>query len=252
MIKFRLPLLTIIMACLAVGLSAQDKATPTPAPTKASATDKGGSVSIEDLYLSQEVEVQVLRSQVQSNSRESKVLALQNLSSMVDDKRLGPENRDMIALLEGLAGEGVFRVNRLENSVANDFPDVRWQAVELLGRIGGKDAKAILMRVALADKEPTVLAAAVYSMGQIATADDKDLLPYISKVMIANNGRLSPDNNLAYACLLTIEKLVGKLKGVNDPDLINALLDTTASGLYMREVRLKAVSVIAKLRSAKN
>lgn len=253
MLKHRLPLLIAISACLVAALPAQAKASPSPAPAKpAAASDKeGGSVSIEELYLSQDVEVQVLRSQVMSNNRETKVMALQNIGAMVDDKRVTADNKEVVALLESLAGEGVFKLARQEGSVSNYYPDVRRQAVELLGKIGGKDAKTILMRVTQADKEPMVLAEAVYAMGKLAGDDDKDVLPYITKVMQVNNTRVSPDNNLAFACLLTVERLAGKFKGgVADPELINALLET-ATGLYLKDVRYKAIAVISKLRGSK-
>lgn len=250
MIKLRLPLLIIMSACLVAGLGAQAKASAAPSP--APVTDKGGSVTIEDLYLSQEVEVQVLRSQVLSNNREGKMLALQSIGSMIDEKRLGPDNKDIIALLESLAGEGVFKIVRLDGSVANYYPDVRREAVGLLGKVGGKDSKVILQRVILADKEPMVLAEAVYAMGKLAGTDDKDVLPYIGKVMMNNNNSSNPDNNLAYSCLLAIERLSGTFNGISDPELISALLDTASNGLYVRDVSLKAKSVIGKLLSTKS
>ena len=248
MIKLRLSLLIVLSACMVAGLGAQAKAAASPSP----APEKGGSVTIEDLYLSQEVEVQVLRSQVLSNNRETKMLALQSLGSMIDEKRLGPDNKDMIAMLESLAGEGVFKIVRLDGSVSNYFPDVRREAVGLLGKVGGKDSKVILQRVILADKEPMVLAEAVYAMGRMATADDKDVLPYIGKVMLNNNNSATPDNNLAYSCLLTIERLSGTFNGIAEPELISALLDTASSGLYIKDVSAKAKSVIGKLLSTKS
>ena len=244
MIKLRLSAVVILCVAVACGAFAQTKTTGT---TGASGTqDKGGTVSIEELYLSQEVEVQVLRTQSMSNSRETKIVALQNIRQMVEDKRVSADNKEIVTLLQSMAGEGVFRVTREDGSVANYYPDVRREAVELLGKVGGKEAKITLQKVALEDKEPMVLAEAVYAMGRMATGDDKDMLQYLTKVMMRNNARVAPDNNLAFSCLLTVEKLAVKFKGIADPELIGALLDT-ASGVYLKDVRMKAIQVISAL-----
>lgn len=242
MMKLRLSAVAVLCVAVAFGAFAQTKAAATPAAGK----DKAGTVSIEELYLSQEVEVQVLRTQAMSNSRETKLMALQNIRQMVEDKRLTADNRDIMLLLEAMAGEGVFRVTRSDGAVANYFPDVRREAVQLLGKVGGKDAKNVLQKVALEDKEPMVLAEAVYAMAIMATSDDKDMLQYLTKVMQRNNARVAPDNNLAFASLLAIEKLSKKFKGIADPELIGALLDT-ASGVYLKDVRMKAIQVISAL-----
>ncbi len=245
MIKLRLSAVVILCVAVAFGAFAQTKATGTGG-TPAAGKDKAGTVSIEELYLSQEVEVQVLRTQALSNSRETKMMALQNIRQMVEDKRITPDSKEVMALLEAMAGEGVFRITRSDGAVANYFPDVRREAVELLGKVGGKDAKTMLLKVSQEDKEPMVLAEAVYAMGRMATADDKDMLQFLTKVMMRNNSRVAPDNNLAFSCLLTIEKLAVKFKGIADPELIGALLDT-ASGVYLKDVRMKAIQVISEL-----
>lgn len=244
MMKLRLSAVAIL--CVAVAFGGFAQTTATGSTGASGAQDKGGTVSIEELYLSQEVEVQVLRTQALSNTRETKLMALVSIRNMVEDKRVTPENKEIVALLESLAGEGVFRVTRSDGSVANYFPDVRREAVELLGKVGGKEAKTILQKVALEDKEPMVLAEAVYAMGRMATVDDKDMMVYLTKVMVRNNARVAPDNNLAFSCLLTIEKMARAFKGIADPELIGALLDT-ASGIYLKDVRMKAIQVISAL-----
>ncbi len=214
----------------------------------ANSTDtRGGSLSIEELYLSQDVEIQLLRAQALSSTRESKFLALQNIQFMVEDKRVGPDSRDVLLLLDSLAGEGVYRVVRNSGEVNNYFPDVRREAVSLLGKIGGKEALEILTKVAKEDKETMVLSEAVYALALIASDKDKHVLPYITYVIVRNNARQKPDDNLAFACLLAIEKLGKTFNGLNDPDILGALLDIT-SGVYIRDVRLKAIDVISKLR----
>ena len=246
MMKLRLSAVMILCVAVVFGTYAQAKTSGTQASGQAASKDKAGTVSIEELYLSQEVEVQVLRTQALSNSRETKIMALQNIRQMVEDKRVTADNAEVVTLLQAMAGEGVFRITRSDGAVANYFPDVRREAVELLGKVGGKDAKNTLLKVALEDKEPMVLAEAVYAMGRMATGDDKDMLQYLTKVMMRNNSRVAPDNNLAFSCLLTIEKMASKFKGIADPELIGALLDT-ASGVYLKDVRMKAIQVISAL-----
>lgn len=242
MTKLRLPLVVIVSVCISVVLSAQQG--------QASSSSGGGSLSIEELYLTQEVQIQILRSQALSNTRESKLLALQNIRSMIQDKTATGDTKEVVTILEALAGEGVYRTTRQNGEVINDFPDIRRQAVETLGDLGGAAVKPILQKVLIEDKEPMVLSEAVYAMGKVATKDDKDVLPYIAKTLVRNNTRIAPDNNLAFACMLAIEKISEKTGGVGDPDIVNALLDI-ASGSYLRDVRLKAFSVLTKIRVTK-
>jgi hypothetical protein len=56
-----------------------------------------------------------------------------------------------------------------------------------------------------------------------------------------------PDNNFAFATLLSIEKLARSEDGLKNPESIGVLVEVLEAN-YIRDVKLKAVDVIYKLR----
>ena len=63
---------------------------------------------------------------------------------MVDEGRMSDEDA-AFAILETLATETISREVRVGNRKVNNFPEVRRQACNLLGRIGGEKAKDSLL-----------------------------------------------------------------------------------------------------------
>ncbi len=213
---------------------------------------ESGEVSprtIEELYLEQAIDQQIIRSQARSNTREAKFLAIQGVRAMVQRGEISPDNVEMIRVVEGLATEGIGRQVRTNGAVSNNFPDVRREAVGLLGDIGGPVAQRALIRVVREDPEPMVLAEAIYGLGTIGNNDENEITANIVAVLRRQNAREMPDNNLAFASLLALEKIARASGGISDPSVVDALLDV-ASGNYIREVRLKAIDVIYNLRGA--
>ncbi len=211
----------------------------------------GTTTTIEELYLSQDIDLQIARSQALAEDREMKVLALQTIRNMIDegmDQTAGPE---IAAILNSLATEGTSRQVRTgSNRVVNNYPDIRRQAVELLWQVGGRAAEQALKGVLRDDGEPMVLAEAVYGLGMIEVDNPDDLSEHLVFLLRRWNSMPAPDNNLAYATLLSIEKLGLRYPEMaSDPELINVLLGI-ASGNYIREVRLKAIDVISTLRNS--
>jgi HEAT repeat protein len=168
---------------------------------------------------------------------------------MVGDGRVGDSDEAVLTVLDSLAGEGVSSSVRSGGRVINDFPEVRRQAVQILGEIGGEVSKDILFRVVRDDPEPMVLSEAVYALGVIGENTNMETTLYLADVLKRNTARVNPDNNLAFACLLSLEKLMGSEEGIADPEVLTALLDVV-SGNYIQSVRLKALDVIYQLRDS--
>ena len=205
------------------------------------------SQTIEELYLSQDVELQIIRGQTLSNDREMKLLALQNIRQMVEEGTLSSDNSGMFTVLQSLATEGTARQVRSNGSVINNYPDIRRRAAQLLGEVGGSQAKDALINVLQDEPEPMVLSEAVYALGTIGQNENNETVDQIVRVLNTENASETPDNNLAYASLLALEKIAESQGSLSDPDAINTILDV-AGGSYIRTVRLKAVDVLSKLR----
>jgi len=200
--------------------------------------------TIEELYLSQDIELQIMRSQALANDQELKRLALRNIRSMVEN---GNPSEGMYIILESLATEGVAHQVRSEGAVINNFPEIRREASELLGRIGGEQAKNSLLRIIRDDPEPMVLAEAAYALGQIGINEDNQVSDYLAQTLIRENARAMPDNNLAFSLILSLERLSAKTGGLPDPEVLGALLEA-ASSPYIRTVRHRAVEAIVNMR----
>ena len=241
------------LAILAGNAFAQQTTAPAGASTApssgASSTGSGSGkdLTIEQLYLSQDIELQILTTQATSDSRSNQLLAIQSIQSMVQNGSLAQANPAIGTILSTLATDGLTRQVRAGNAITNDFPDVRREACNLLGDLGGTRAKDTLLTVLLQDKEPMVLAEAVYALGRIGLNDKNDVTSRITWVLNQDTAMATPDNNLAFACLLAVQKLSEKTGGISDPEVINALLGV-ASGNYIRDVRLKAIDTIYQLR----
>jgi HEAT repeat protein len=208
--------------------------------------DSGGQLSIEELYLSQDVEVQIMRSQALANDRESKLLALQTIRSIVDSGQSTVEEGAVVAVLESLGGEGVYRVVRQGGSVINNFPEVRRQAANLLGEVGGDSSKTVLLKMLNNDNEPMVLAEAVFALGKIGI-NTVEVTESMVSALRRNTLQIVPDNNFAFATLLALERLRETDAGIARANILQALIEVV-SGNYIEVVKLKAVDLISSLR----
>jgi len=203
--------------------------------------------SIEDLYLSQDLEIQILRSQALANDRELKQLAPRDIRVLIENGTLSSANSGVYVILESLASEGVARQVRQSGAVINNFPEIRRESVELLGKVGGPTARDTLIRILRDDPEPMVLAEAAYALGTIGLNEDNLVSDYLVSTLLQENASSTPDNNLAYSIILSLEKLSAANGGLSDPEVINALLETAASP-YIRSVRRRAVEAIVNMR----
>ncbi|MDA3948708.1 MAG: HEAT repeat domain-containing protein [Spirochaeta sp.] len=200
--------------------------------------------TIEELYLSQDLELQIMRSQALANDREMKRLAMQNIRSMVEN---GQPSEGVYVILESLATEGVARQVRSNGAVINNFPEIRREATELLGRVGGEQAKNTLLRIVRDDPEPMVLSEAAYALGQIGLNENNEVSDYLVQTLMRENSSPTPDNNLAFSIIISLERLSAQNGGLADPEALGALLET-ASSPYIRTVRRRAVEAIVNMR----
>lgn len=225
----------VLLVLLVLPVFAQDGEEDADAPTER---------TIEELYLSQDLELQIMRSQALANDREMKRLALQNIRSMVED---GTPSDGVYVILESLATEGVARQVRSSGAVINNFPEIRREATELLGRVGGEQAKNTLLRIVRDDPEPMVLAEAAYALGQIGLNEDNEVSDYLVQTLMRENASPTPDNNLAFSIIISLERLSSQNGGLADAEALGALLET-ASSPYIRTVRRRAIEAIVNMR----
>ena len=202
-------------------------------------------LTIEELYL-QNAEIRIIREQAVTQDRDMKLLALENIQEMLDDGKLSTGAPEAHFVLDYLAGEGLNHQVRENRRLVNYYPEVRRQATNLLGQLGGENAQTTLVLVLYNDIEPMVKAEAAYALGQLGANEDNMASQAIANVILLEEYAL-PDNNLAFASLLAFEKLAAANGGLNDSAAFEAII-RIAQGNYIKKVRLKAVQVLDSLR----
>ena len=203
----------------------------------------GTDQTIEELFLGQQIELQIMRSQAGSSDRDVKLLALENIRAMVEG---GSVSDGVYDVLDILALEGTKNQVREGNTVVNSFPMIRREAAELLGQVGGERAVGSLIDILRADPEPTVLAEAAFSLGQIGINENNEVSGFLVQALLIENASVVPDNNLAFAIILALENISAVNNGLNDPSAVSAIIDV-ASRPYINEVRERAKQAVQNM-----
>jgi hypothetical protein len=210
-----------------------------------SQTSTGTERTVEESYLQDPLETMIIREQAYSDSKDMKLVALQYIRQSLDEGRVSPDVRKA---LEYLALESTMTIVRSGGvgRTINNYPDIRREACLMLGEFKTVESKDALLKVALADNEPMVIAAAIRSIGKIGIMTGDDVTESIAYI-VNRFDILMPDNSLAFECIVALEGLADANNGIKDPAAIKAIL-RIADGNYITPVRQKAKELLLKLR----
>lgn len=222
----------------------------------AQTTGQERTATIEDVFLRQQIELQILSSQARSTDYESKLIALETIRKMHDTGNLHT-SEETFAIVQLLATEGTSNQVRQAGRIINNFPVVRKEAAALLGDIGGPEAQRVLLTVVRDDPEPMVLAEAIYALGKIGPQGNADMVAnHIVYTLTRENARISPDNNLALATLLTLQRLFDAGMEFEDTgqlrDMVGLIVDISTNYRYITIVRDRARLILAQLTGTNN
>jgi len=208
--------------------------------------------TVEQRYLSTSVEIAIVSELAAAETREQKLIALDSIDQMIKDGKIKQDDIQINSVLTNLAGEGTFIVVREGTRKINNYPEVRTRAAKALGELGGEKSKNTLIDITTKENEPMVLAQTVYSLGIIGLNDSNESLTAIARVLEQNSKRYPlPDDNLAVAALLAIEKIAAKNNGFPpepDPKYLYRAIIEVQQGNYSTNVRKWAENLITKLR----
>ena len=212
----------------------------------AQSTDR--ELTVEELYL-RDIEFQILSEKAFSDSREIKLDVLDEIEAMIEEGSVDdPDKVEFV--LEYLGMEGTARRVRESARLINYYPEGRRRSANLLGRLGGERAKNALVSILLIDDEPMVKAEAAYALGLIGMNDGNEVVRALL-FTLENEDPQMPDNNLAYAVCLAVEKIVeandGNLEPAAYADLARTLVHI-AQGNYIKTVRRKALQTLEVLK----
>jgi HEAT repeat protein len=205
-------------------------------------------LTVEELYL-RDIEFQILSEKAFSDSREIKLDVLDEIEAMIEGGTVDdPDKVEFV--LEYLGMEGTARRVRESARLVNYYPEVRRRSANLLGRLGGERAKNALVSILLIDDEPMVKAEAAYALGVVGMNDGNEVIRALLYTL-ENEDPQMPDNNLAYAVCLAVEKIVeatdGDLDSAAYADLARTLVHI-AQGNYIKTVRRKALQTLEVLK----
>jgi len=190
------------------------------------------------------VEMMLIRENSMALNREQNMFALEYTNNAIGG---GGVDAEIYAALERLVHGSTLNRIIAGGRVANDFPDVRREAARQLGAIGSQDARAILMRACLAEREPMVLQEVMASLGGINSDNNHQTSVIIVRVAGRAHRYPAPNNHVALAAVNALESLASMDGGITYPGAFWYIFDV-AGGPYVPVVRQRAQEVIDSLR----
>ncbi|MDR1316051.1 MAG: HEAT repeat domain-containing protein [Spirochaetales bacterium] len=159
---------------------------------------------------------------------------------------ISPEDKNIMQVLRYLAGEGTLTRMPSRSLSEADFPEARRASCEVLGYIGGKSSREILLAVLKAENTSFVLSQAVISLGKITDEADAELTRAFTSLLERKILSGGGDEPLAAALLSAVDKLAGSKSGIQDEDLFRALMRMLDLPLT-RNLRQKTMLLIEKI-----
>jgi len=212
-----------------------------------SATAAGRELTIEEQYLQKSIAMQIMRAQAFASDEDTKTAVLDDIAGKLSKGSLGGDRDDIENILEYLAMEGSSRVVREGLRQVNNFPMMRKQAAELLGKIRTEQAKNALIAVLLNDEEYMVKAQAAYSLGELGMNEKNEVAEALA-FAVSREDLTRSDNNWAYAMLLAFEKLNRNAPGgLKYPEAFRAVIKIS-QGSFLATVRQKALLVLEDMK----
>lgn len=229
------PVLLLGAFCLLTGFAVQAQ--------QAQPQETDTIMTVEEAYL-KSVEGVVIKELASTEGRDSKLVALQYIENAISS---GRKTEDVQIALHTLANEGINSVTRESNRTVNNYPDIRAKACELLGKMGTTQAKDTLIAVMYSDNEPSVITAAVKSLGELGYNDNDEVVDMI--VWITRKfDIILPTSSLALEVLNTYEKLAPNVK--EKSGMVESIVRIANNYNYVTPVRNRAYEVLKKVSSS--
>ena len=205
-------------------------------------TETEKETSVESEYLN-DVDSDIIMTLAESDEYDNKLVALQYLSSALDD---GNTSDAVIQALDRLTGEGLTTQSRTNGRLSNNFPEIRREACKLMAKVPTEHSKNTLVSIAVADNEPMVIAAAVRALGEIGINNNDET---VDAIAFANrrNQVLNPTSSLALEVLNAFEMLADSTE--NRKSMIDTIARISTDYHYVTPVRQKAYKLLKTLSS---
>ena len=194
-------------------------------------------MTVEEAYLNS-IEGVIIKEMVSSEGRDTKLVALQYIQDAIEKGKI---SQDIEHALDSLATVGLSTVVYENGRAMNNYPDIRIKACELLGKMGTKDAIKTLVRVMYADNEPSVVTAAVHSVGELGFNDGDEAIEMVNWIN-RKFDVINPTSSLALEILNTYEKIASKVE--NKKAMVEGIMRIASNYSYVTPVREKALALL--------
>jgi hypothetical protein len=174
--------------------------------------------------------------------REGVQLFLSEVAKRVSSHALAGSRWYAARQLEGVVGYGLITQVRQNQKLVNDFPDLRAQAADLLGRIGSIGSRAALLRAVGAETDGVALAAEVRALGALASDGDGASLSAIARAFNRRAGG-PPDERLASAVVDALGRIARYEGSLEDPSALSILI-AVSGGSYDDDTRAAAFAIL--------
>jgi hypothetical protein len=131
----------------------------------------------------------------------------------------------------------------------NNYPDIRAKACDILGEIKTEESKNMLVSIAVEDKEPMVVTAAIRSLGNIGLNENDEVVNMIEFIH-KRYAALNPTSSLALEVLLAYEKLAPTVQ--DKGAMIQSISEIGTNYKYVTPVRTKALQLLRSLQGGNN
>ena len=207
----------------------------------------GKELTVEEQWLQRSIALQIMREQAYASDADTKTAVLNDIAGRIAKGTLGGDRDAVEYILEYLAMEGSSRVVREGLRQVNNFPMVRRQATELLGKVRTEQSKNALIAVLLNDDEYMVKAQAAYALGELGMNENNEVAAALA-FAVSREDLTRSDNNWAYAMVLAFEKLNRNAPGgLKYPEAYKSLIKIS-QGSFLATVRQKAVQVLDQMK----
>lgn len=175
---------------------------------------------------------------------ESKQQVLSDISGSIDSGDLEGKEQYILDILMRLATEAVLSPVYYNKLLVNDHPMIRLWAVNLIGKIGSFSIKPVLIQILRHEWNPSVLAEAVLTSGEIASDYDGSVTRALREII--DRGRSRNDPQVLLAVVAALGKITDYHGFLPDPGTLESLFKLV-TGDYPRDVRKSALEVIRKM-----
>lgn len=204
-------------------------------------------LTIEELYLDSQISLEVIESQLATDSIQLQSLALAALEDQVQAGTIDPNSDGYVDIVSNTVAQGVTIISNNRYRLPDSYhPQIRMRAARLLGYSTHPDAQNALITVLKADPEPAVKAQAMHALAQIGTDPDQKVSFTIGKTL-RHESLTMHDEALVYAALAAVQRIGDNVGMRQLHTLVRDSAVSIATGNFNRILREKAFEILVQL-----